>query len=119
MIRYLVLFLALLPLACSGCAPLPQPSPEPPPAPSPEPAPAPSPQPDPLPPPRPADDLCAAACGHLRELDCPAGNPTPAGTPCEEVCAHDRAESAARLTDRYLGCLATMAACRDDERCQR
>ena len=30
---------------------------------------------------------CASACANLRTLACPAGNPTPAGVSCEDVCA--------------------------------
>jgi hypothetical protein len=112
-IRWLLLSLSLVPLACSSCRPLPTPTPIP------EPVPPPMADAGPAPAPPPNGDLCQVACAHLRALGCPASAPTPAGTSCEDVCASDRAESAARLTDRYLGCLATMAACRDDEKCPR
>ena len=29
---------------------------------------------------------CQAACGRLKAMGCPEGNPTPAGRPCEDVC---------------------------------
>lgn len=29
---------------------------------------------------------CSAMCSHLRDLHCPAGDPTPKGAPCEAVC---------------------------------
>lgn len=39
-------------------------------------------------PPRPPSDpeVCAPVCAHLRELGSPAGDPTPAGATCEDVC---------------------------------
>jgi hypothetical protein len=33
-----------------------------------------------------AGGACDQACARLRELQCPEGNPSPLGTPCETVC---------------------------------
>ena len=43
------------------------------------------------------DDSCAHACARLRELDCPGGEPTDAGTTCEEVCRDTEASGVARF----------------------
>lgn len=99
-------------VACSGCQPQPQPAPIP----------------EPVPvvvvdagPPLDASrlDICAKACRNLRAHGCPDGQPTPAGTPCETVCREDRAQSEARLSTRYLECLASLTSCSAEARCAR
>ena len=81
------------------------------------------PTPGPAPMPLPVDDAgadpCGSACSHLRSLRCPDGDPTPAGTTCEAVCETDRADPIARLTSRYLACIARVPACSDEDRCAR
>jgi hypothetical protein len=64
-------------------------------------------------------DVCARACGHLRHLGCPDGKTTPSGATCEAVCRTDRADPAARLSARYLSCLAAVTTCAGEERCPR
>lgn len=120
--RYSVLALFLA--ACQGCQSPPTPAPVVP-VPGPAPVAADASPPVPVPPaPSPLLDAgkldgCARMCRHLRAIKCPEGSPTPAGTPCEAVCLKDRAEPAARLSNRYLDCVSTMKACTDEPLCPR
>lgn len=70
--------------------------------------------PHPAPPPAPGDPTCPAACSHLRELGCEAGQPTQAGEPCEAWCEELEAMPGPGLE---LGCIATAPSCSAADAC--
>lgn len=53
-------------------------------------------------------DACQAACENLRRLECPAGEPTPNGAPCETVCYQTEATG---WTTSFPDCVARAASC--------
>jgi hypothetical protein len=116
LVRYLVLFVALLPLACTICHPQVEPTPPPMPV-------APPPPSDAGSPPVVMDaarlDACDRACRNLRARHCPDGDPTPAGTTCEAFCRAEKARPESRLTARYLACLAAITTCASEDGCAR
>lgn len=80
--------------------------------------------PRPIPPPTPpAPDAdastpatCADACARLRQLGCPAGQTTPKGAPCEEVCEN---VTSSGLIVWDLDCIARGVTCGSTDRCAR
>ena len=76
----------------------------------------PKPIPPPVPPPTPVGELtCADACQRLDQLGCPAGQPTPRGHTCLEVCAN---VAASGLIHWDLACLVSAVSCAAADRCQ-
>lgn len=74
------------------------------------------PLPPPAPPPEGKPELCAAACSRMRSLGCEEGEPTPAGSTCEEWC-----ENVERSGTVSLGpaCLAAIQSCGEINACSR
>ena len=78
--------------------------------------------PKPMPPPVPPDPgdggaaTCETACDRLRQLGCPAGQPTPKGVPCETVC-RNIVESG--VIDWDVQCVARALTCGATDRCAR
>jgi hypothetical protein len=76
----------------------------------------------PLPPPAPPTDVdagaatCQTACARLQQLGCPAGEPTPKGVPCLEVCLRVQESG---LIDWNLDCVARALTCGATDRCAR
>lgn len=70
--------------------------------------------PDPRPPvPRPIA-TCPGACETLRRLGCEAGEDTPAGSTCEEVCENLRSSG---IVSWDLRCMASAESCEETEEC--
>jgi len=71
--------------------------------------------PDPPAPPLPPPVAgCTRACDRLRELGCPAGEPTPDGVPCENVCA----ELESLIDGGYqTGCVSSAPDCSQADDC--
>lgn len=111
MIRFLAVLVALLPLSCSSCNPIPAPL-------GPVPAPVVVADADvPLEAGRP--DACSKMCVNLRGHSCSDGKPTTAGASCETVCRTNQANAASRLTAKFLACVAAIKACADEDSCSR
>ena len=72
----------------------------------------PSPTPDPPPQPEPLY-TCATACARGAELGCTWAQPTPAGTPCADVCA-----VASRIAPWGVQCLSTTGTCEAANTCR-
>lgn len=76
----------------------------------------------PIPPPQPPTDwdaggaTCETACERLQQLGCPAGQPTPKGAPCVQVC---RNVMDSGLIEWDLECLARAVTCGSTDRCAR
>ena len=66
----------------------------------------------PIPTGTPAD--CAAACTTLRAHHCAAGDPTPKGASCEDVCQNTESSGYASMNPR---CVATSADCAAADAC--
>lgn len=78
-------------------------------------------EPTPRPEPAPLGDSaapgdCSAACSHLRDLGCPAGQPTPKGASCEEVCQSTEDSGVVTLNP---ACVARAASCDAVDNCTR
>lgn len=69
--------------------------------------------PEPPPPPPGGEPTCETACDRFRLFGCPAGDDTPGGAPCEEVCENTLDGPAALAWD--LQCLTDASSC--DEGC--
>jgi hypothetical protein len=66
-------------------------------------------------PPEPLDPSgCPAACASLRDLGCPEGQPSAAGTSCEDICA--RTESSG-MFDLHPACVAGARSVADARAC--
>lgn len=63
---------------------------------------------------RPDVPSCASACGRLADLGCEAGQPTPKGASCEEVCLNAE-RSGFALWD--VGCVTRAPDCEAADRC--
>jgi len=69
--------------------------------------------PPPAPPVPPPSTGCAAACEHMRALECELGKPTPRGASCEQVCEATQANG----VNFNTGCVAAAATCAAAEEC--
>ena len=99
--KYLFLIIVASVLASSGCpAPANQPPSTTPWAPS-----------WPAADPRDCPDLCA----HYRTLKCPAGDPTPGGTPCEAVCSNAIASG---MSNPNIACRVVATSCAATDKCE-
>lgn len=94
---------------CNGCSPRPGPSPIP------GPIPPPVADAGPQPPPEPSTKY-QRACGRLRQLNCPDGLPTPAGTPCETVMEEGERRG---FTHVDPDCISHIAQCDEEHRCAK
>lgn len=79
----------------------------------------PRPIPPPVPTPPDADfdggaATCADACARLQQLGCPAGQPTPRGAPCVEVCENVQQSG---VISWDLSCIARAVTCGATDRC--
>ena len=69
------------------------------------------------PPPNPdASPDCVSACARLAALGCRAGQPTPKGRPCTDVC--ERAASSG-VIEWDVACIARAQTCDETEGCTR
>jgi hypothetical protein len=72
------------------------------------------PEPDPVPQTR--DDVpCSDACSRLRSLSCDAGEPTPDGTTCEEICTYVNESGGVTWP---TGCVAAAKSCAEAQECE-
>lgn len=100
-LRLFLLSLGLLLGVASGCPP---------------PVPDPTPEPEPLPTVDAGEVGCAEVCNHWRALGCREADPTPNGSPCEEVCV-TASQSGFLYWD--LACRASVKRCEDIDACER
>lgn len=99
--------LILIAAACAACPPPPPPE---------DPEPTPTADPD-LPPPPTDGRACERACGRLRQLSCPEGEPSPKGEPCEAWFCN---AVDSKIVDLDPECVARVNACSEvDGRCRQ